>query len=110
MIIRMPHLGNNPTLHDIQAYIREMELERGFNKTSTNIQTALQLGEEVGELFKAIRKAENMRTDANSVFTSVEEELADVLIFTIALANRYSIDLERAFRDKEEVNKERKWK
>lgn len=106
----MPHLGKNPALSDIQAYVSELERERGFDKSSTNIQTALQLGEEVGELFKAIRKAERMRTDANSNFTSVEEELADVLIFTVALANRYSIDLEKAFRDKEEVNKKREWK
>ncbi len=106
----MPTLKENPTLRDIQTYVHEMEIERGFDKTSSNVQTALQLGEEIGELFKAIRKAEKMRSDANSAHTSVEEEIADVLIFIAALANRYNIDLEKAFRDKEEINKHREWK
>lgn len=106
----MLHLKENPTLRDIQTYVQEMEIERGFDTTSSNIQTALQLGEEMGELFKAIRKAEKMRVDATSTFTDVEEEIADILIFTSALANRYNIDLEKAFRDKEEINKQRQWK
>lgn len=103
----MLHLKENPTLRDIQTYVQEMEVARGFDKTSSNIQTALQLGEEIGELFKAIRKAEKMRVDATSTFTNVEEEIADVLIFVTTLANRYNIDLEKTFRNKEEINKQR---
>ena len=105
----MLHLAPNPTLSDIQCYVRQLELERGFDKTSSNVQTALQLGEEIGELYKAIRKAERMRTDSNSAFTTIEEELADILIYISALANRYHVDLERAFREKEEINKQRQW-
>ncbi len=67
------------------------------------------LGEEVGELFKAIRKSENIKIDHNSKFGSVEEELADVLIFMCSIANRFDIDLEKAFREKEEINKKRVW-
>ena len=48
-------------------------------------------------------------TDPRSVITSVEEELADILIVLSAVANRYGIDLESAFRRKEEVNKKRVW-
>jgi len=102
-------LKQNPTLGDIQAYVSILEQERGFDKTTTNIQSALQLGEEVGELFKAIRKAEKMRVDTNSKFTSIEEELADILIYVSALANRYGVNLEEAFRAKEEINKKRVW-
>lgn len=105
----MLHLKHNPTLKDIQEYVRQLEAERGFDKTSTNVQVALQLGEEIGELYKAIRKTEKMRVDGNSTFTNIEEELADILIYISALANRYSIDLEKAFRDKEEINKQRRW-
>jgi NTP pyrophosphatase (non-canonical NTP hydrolase) len=105
----MPILENEPTLKKIQKYVEELEKERGFTDIST-VQNCLLLGEEIGELFKAVRKAEKMRTDQASNFTSVEEELADILIYISAIANRYNIDLEMAFRNKEEVNKKREWK
>lgn len=38
------------------------------------------------------------------------DELADLIIYLCAIANRYEIDLEQAFREKEEINKERTWK
>ena len=68
------------------------------------------MGEEVGELFKAIRKTENISTDANSKTFHIGEELADILIYVCAIANRYGINLEEAFRKKEEINKKRVWK
>ena len=68
------------------------------------------LGEEIGELFKAIRKKEKIKVDHNSKFGSIDEELADIIIYLCAIANRFDIDLEKAFRDKEEINKKRAWK
>ncbi|MFA6417010.1 MAG: MazG nucleotide pyrophosphohydrolase domain-containing protein [Patescibacteria group bacterium] len=105
----MPILKEKPTLLDIQKYVKEIETERGFTDVSI-IQNCLLLGEEVGELFKAVRKTEKMKTDLNSNFTSVEEELADIIIFISSIANQYNIDLETAFRNKEEINKKREWK
>ncbi len=72
--------------------------------------TTIAGGEEVGELFKAVRKAEKIKIDHNSKITSVSEELADVLIFLCSIANKFEIDLEKAFREKEEINKTRSWK
>jgi NTP pyrophosphatase (non-canonical NTP hydrolase) len=106
----MAKLKENPTLLDFQEYIRQIEVERGFDRTTTNIQSALLLGEEVGELFKAVRKAEAMRLDSNSAVGTMPDELADVFIYVLALANRYEVDLEKAFRDKEEINGKRVWK
>jgi NTP pyrophosphatase (non-canonical NTP hydrolase) len=69
------------------------------------------LGEEVGELFKAVRKSDkSMKMDANSDFGEIPEELADILIFIFSIANRYGVNLEEAFKNKEEKNKERTWK
>jgi len=39
----------------------------------------------------------------------LEEEFADVLSYLLDLANYFQVDLERAFRDKEQVNEGRKW-
>jgi len=103
------YLKENPTLNDFQEYVQELEKERGFEKQDV-IQKSLLLGEEIGELFKAIRKMEAISIDKkNSKITTVEEELADILIYTCSIANRYNIDIEKAFRDKEEVNKTRVW-
>lgn len=102
-------LPSHPTIADVQKYVREMEQERGF--TNEDIaQKCLLLGEEVGELFKAIRKSEGIKTDHASHIDPIEDELADILIYLSAIANRYGIDLEKAFRDKEEKNKKRTWK
>ncbi len=105
----MPHLREKPTLKDIQEYVHNLEIERGFAENA-NVQTAFQMVEELGELFKAIRKEEKFRIDHNSKVGGLGEELADTFIYLVALANRYHIDLEQAFRDKEEINKNREWK
>ncbi len=106
----MPILSPNPAIKDFQKYVEELEAERGFQNQNT-IQKCLLLGEEVGELFKAIRKNEaGLRVDNASKIGTIEEELADILIYLFAIANRHAIDLEKAFREKEEKNKTRTWK
>ncbi|PRY34330.1 MazG nucleotide pyrophosphohydrolase domain-containing protein [Umezawaea tangerina] len=95
-------------LDDVQRYVAEMEVERGFSD-STVLEQGLKLGEEVGELFKAIRKHEQMSIDATAVTGTVDEELADVLIYVCAIANRFGISLDEALRNKEALNETRTW-
>ncbi len=64
----------------------------------------------MGELFKAVRKPEQLSLDSNSIFTEIGDELTDIFIYLCAIANRKNIDLETAFRVKEEKNKHRIWK
>jgi len=101
-------LKKNPILKDFQKYIIKMEKERGF-MDQTVIEKCLLLGEEVGELFKAIRKETNIKIDNHSKFKSIDYELVDIFMFLCAIANRLNIDLEKAFREKEEINKKRVW-
>jgi NTP pyrophosphatase (non-canonical NTP hydrolase) len=96
------------TLSDIQRYVADMEKERGFAERGV-VDQCLLLGEEIGELFKAVRKSENLSVGTTSVVGTVDEELADVLIFVCAVANRYGIDLTSALRRKEEYNEQRVW-
>lgn len=102
------NLRDEPTLQDIQNYVRDLKKERGFKNTVQ--EECLLLGEEIGELFKAIRKFNGMRVDAKSKVGVIDEELADILIYVCAIANQLDIDLETAFRAKEEINKQRSWK
>lgn len=105
----MRPLDGDPTLADVQTYVAAMEAERGFTGR-TVVEQALQLGEEVGELFKAIRKDQGLATADGAVIGTVDEELADVLIFLCAIANRCGVDLAGALRAKEAVNGSRTWR
>ncbi len=104
------HLKRDPTLADIQQYVRNMEVERGFADGHIS-QNCLFLVEEVGELIKSIRKSHlGLRNDSAKQYDeNAADEIADILIFLAAIANRLNIDLETAFREKEEVNKQRTW-
>ncbi|MEM7016639.1 MAG: MazG nucleotide pyrophosphohydrolase domain-containing protein [Pseudomonadota bacterium] len=102
----MPTLPEQPVLSDFQQYVTELEAERGFSD-QTVIDKCLLLGEEVGELFKAIRTREGLKVDVPG--SDVAGELADVMIFLCSIANRCDIDLEKAFREKEAINETRTW-
>ena len=101
-------LKYNPTLRDFQEYVIQLELQRGFDN-QTALEKCLLLGEEMGELFKAVRKSMKLKMDINANVSSVKEEIADMIIYLCAIANRFDIDIEEAFRQKEEINKKREW-
>ncbi len=105
----MPTLPSAPTLSDFQRYATELEAERGFSEQDI-LQKCLLLGEEVGELFKAVRKETKMTVDENANVSPSAEELADVFILLLCIANRSQVSLEEAFRAKEGANKKRTWR
>lgn len=103
-------LKKAPTLKDFQEYVLKMKQERGFNTTDKFYECCL-LAEECGEVISAVRKnSKSGSIGSGSVAGDVAEELADVFIYICSLANMHDIDLEQAFRDKEEKNKQRTWK
>ena len=103
-------LPPHPTLADIQKYTAEMVVERGF-ADQIPLQTFLLLTEEVGELAKCIRKLHaSMAIDSNKKYRlDTAGEIADIFIVLTCLANQLDIDIESAFRAKEEQNKQRVW-
>ena len=105
----MPLLPPEPRLHHLQKYVAELEVERGFDQQDA-LQKCLLLGEEVGELFKAVRKATRMGVDSAADLAPLADELADVLIYLCCIANRFGVDLEQGFRDKETKNAQRVWR
>lgn len=103
-------LQEKPTLKDFQNYVAQMKQERGFNTTDKFYECCL-LAEECGKLISAIRKnSKNGSIGSGSVAGNIAEELADVFIYLCSLANMHHIDLEQAFRAKEDKNKQRTWK
>jgi NTP pyrophosphatase (non-canonical NTP hydrolase) len=104
------YLKPDPTLADIQQYVRDLEVERGFTDHGV-IEQLLLLVEEVGELCKVVRKSHSsMGIDvAKQYELDAAAEIADILIMLNAVANRLHIPIEQALRDKEEKNKQRSW-
>ena len=102
-------LKQNPTIRDFQNYVAEMIKERGFDK-ETLPEIFMLFLEECGEMAKATRKVQKIKTDNNSEQFKLEEEVADVFIYLLDICNHLDVDLEKAFRDKEEINKKRSWK
>ncbi|WP_114765024.1 MazG nucleotide pyrophosphohydrolase domain-containing protein [Vibrio rhodolitus] len=104
----MPELKPAPTLPDFQDYVAQLEVERHFADQPV-LEKCLLLGEEMGELFKAVRKTQGIALDPQSKVGEVSDELADIFIYLCSIANRYEIDLEQAFLAKEKKNKLRNW-
>ncbi|MEV6819193.1 MazG nucleotide pyrophosphohydrolase domain-containing protein [Nocardiopsis dassonvillei] len=105
----MEPLPDRPlTLAQIQDYVAKMEVERGFSD-STLVEQTLKLAEETGEVCKAVRKRASLSVDPTSTVGGLGEELADVLIYLAAIANREGIDLSQALREKEALNETRTW-
>lgn len=102
-------LNKDSNIKTIQKYITKMMETNNFNNTP--LELFCYLTEEVGELAKEIRKKENnMDLDVKKVYDSnLEDEIADVFIYLLALCNSYNIDLFEAFIKKESTNLNRTW-
>lgn len=82
----------------MQEYIKAKDFDPGQKK-----EYFLKLAEEVGELSNAIRK-NAVRNASDSIKGTIDEEIWDVIYYSIALANCYGIDLETAIKEKETIN------
>jgi NTP pyrophosphatase (non-canonical NTP hydrolase) len=107
----MPKLKKDPNLSDFQDYIKLLCKERGWDKNDP-LEIFLLFSEEIGELAKAIRNRMKIYHEEGKQFKEdeLEDEFADVFSYLLDLANQFNIDLETAFRKKEEKNSKRMWK
>jgi NTP pyrophosphatase (non-canonical NTP hydrolase) len=105
----MAQIPEHPTLTNLQTYLADVCQERGWTK-DTYAEKFLLFTEEVGELAKAIRQIQGLyREPASQNRHALEEEFADVLSYLLDLANCFQVDLEKAFREKEQLNQARTW-
>ncbi|MGE5526561.1 MAG: MazG nucleotide pyrophosphohydrolase domain-containing protein [Rhodospirillaceae bacterium] len=105
----MPNSKERLTIRELQDFARRLEAARGFTDESP-LEKCLLLGEEVGELFKAVRQRTGIKTDVQTGTLSVADELADVLLFVLTIANRFDIDLEEAVMHKKAKDGARVWR
>ena len=106
-------------LAEYQRYIHELEALHGWLENDL-VHNCFLMGEEMGELFKAVRRqlryydedsaaAEHPAAEVAARKAHVAEELVDVLNYLLAIANRLDIDLEAAFKAKNALNQQRSW-
>jgi NTP pyrophosphatase (non-canonical NTP hydrolase) len=105
----MESLTQGAPLPVIQDYVARMEVERGLDQQDLAAQ-CLKLGEEVGELFRAVRHRQGHPHDPHGRIADIGDEAADVLILLLSIVNRCGISLEDAFRAKEARNESRLWR
>jgi NTP pyrophosphatase (non-canonical NTP hydrolase) len=103
------YLDKDFTLRDFQDFMREFEKEKGFD-TDTLRDKCILLGEEVGELFKAIRK-DNLavKTDKDSDKFDVASEISDIITVLMTVAIRLDVDIQNVVFEKMKKNVERVW-
>lgn len=112
----MIELPDGAPIAEYQRYVQELEAMHGWLEVDL-VHNCFLMGEEVGELFKAIRRYERLfvqeggpsLAEAESGKAHVAEEIVDVMNYLVAIANRLDIDLEEAFRTKNERNQRRSW-
>ena len=94
-------MDGKTTIRYLQNYIRQKDHHPELLKDYF-----LKLSEEVGELSYAMRK--NLKAqDCENIKGTIDEELWDVMYYTIAIANLYDIDLEQVIQAKEQINQSR---
>ena len=94
------------TLKKLQKYVKKRDF-----KPKKKPKYFLKLIEEVGELSQMIKKDKRLDPEdegTKAIKGTLEEELADVLYYVIALANVYDINLEEAFVKRQAYNNKKK--
>ena len=94
-------------IEELQKLIEDFANKRDWGEYHTAKNLALALGSEVGELqaeFRWLAEDENL-TDKK--MNSIKDEIADVSIFLLRLAQILKIDLSQAVRDKIMENEKR---
>ena len=94
-------MDGKTTIKYLQNYLKEKDFHPELLKDYF-----LKLAEEVGELSRAMRKGLKA-SDINQIKGTIDEELWDIIYYSLAIANLYSIDLEQVIKSKESINQSR---
>ncbi|MDQ6876859.1 MAG: hypothetical protein M3082_04015 [Candidatus Dormibacteraeota bacterium] len=91
------------TISALQSYYARAAARRGYESESPQ-DVMLLLTEELGELARAVRKHIGLKRSGAYPDSAVGDELADVQLYLVHLANVLGIDMARAVSQKERVN------
>jgi NTP pyrophosphatase (non-canonical NTP hydrolase)/nucleoside 2-deoxyribosyltransferase len=92
-----------PAVKGFQRYYRRAALQRGYTKENAR-DCLLLMVEEIGELARAIRKRAKLSRHGNPIQNHEAQELADVFIYVVHMANILKLDLSAIVQEKEVRN------
>jgi NTP pyrophosphatase (non-canonical NTP hydrolase) len=95
-----------PALKAFQQYYRRAAIQRGYTKEGPK-ECLLLMVEEVGELARALRKREKLVRHGTYEHSNEAQELADVFLYVVHMANVLGLDLASAVQKKEFINLEK---
>jgi hypothetical protein len=103
----LSHLTASSDLTDLQNYVSQMKVARGFSDNKDH--AMINLTHQIGSLSKQIKFTwgSNGATDVQQ--TAIGQEIADVLIFLVDIANQHRISIAEALIKREQINSARNW-
>ena len=107
----MEHNDSNTKMQNLIAHVESFVEERDWEKYHNPKDLAESICIEAAELLQLFQwtspeETAKVKTDANKV-TRIKEELADVMIYCLSMANTLEIDLTNAIIEKIESNKKK---
>ena len=93
------------SLSALQSQYRLLCAERSWEENA--LETMLLLTEELGELARGVRQEQGLARDGGYQDSNIAEEISDVLLYLVHLANYLGIDLAAAVAAKLEVLRDR---
>ena len=91
----------------VESFVAERDWAQFHNPKNLSMALAIEAGE-LMDLFKWMTPTEcEQKMSTNGIRSEAKDELADVLIYAIAFANRNEIDISGAVRVKLEKNKQK---
>ena len=104
----MEHNDNDTTLQNLKTSVRDFVKDRDWEKYHTARNLAESISIEASELLEvfqwSLKEDESGVTGDPAKLRNVEEELADVLIYCVGLANATGIDITQAILHKLKKN------
>lgn len=99
---------SNP-LRELRDALREFAAERDWDQFHSPKNLSIALSIEAAELMEHFQwvKEEDSRQLAPQVLKKVSEEMADVLLYLLRLADKLDVDIVKAAKDKMQVNREK---
>jgi NTP pyrophosphatase (non-canonical NTP hydrolase) len=91
-----------------QQYIKQVMTERGFDEESVS-QKFMLLLEEAGEFAQAAREKASLAQATDADIEDMNDAVADVFAILLDICNHLSLDLEKAFINREHKNQTRTW-
>ena len=101
-------MDNTTTLQDLKTLVEVFVEKRDWAQfhSPKNLSMALSIeASELMDLFKWMTVEEAHEEMKDKLLENASDEFADIMIYAIAFANRYDIDIAKAVREKMEKNK-----